>query len=166
MYTSIQEFIGDWTHEAGSTQKVFDALTDASLQQMVSAEDRSLGKIAWHIVTSTSGMLSEFGLKVEQVENANQVPDSAKEIADTFRKVTADTMEAVKQWSDSSLSDKIHVFGREMAKAVTLDLLIKHLIHHRGQITVLMRQAGVKVPGIYGPAREEWSLIGMEAPSL
>jgi uncharacterized damage-inducible protein DinB len=37
-----------------------------------------------------------------------------------------------------------------------------HQCHHRGQMTVLMRQAGQKVPGIYGPAKEEWSSMGME----
>jgi len=27
----------------------------------------------------------------------------------------------------------------------------------------LMRQAGLKVPGIYGPSKEEWALMGMPA---
>jgi hypothetical protein len=26
-----------------------------------------------------------------------------------------------------------------------------------------MRQAGLKVPGIYGPAREDWASMGMPA---
>jgi hypothetical protein len=30
----------------------------------------------------------------------------------------------------------------------------------------LMRQAGLKVPGVYGPAREEWSLWGMPEPTI
>ncbi|MBE0644676.1 MAG: hypothetical protein IH600_11400 [Bacteroidetes bacterium] len=29
------------------------------------------------------------------------------------------------------------------------------------QLTVLMRQAGLLVPGIYGPSREEWSTYGL-----
>jgi len=37
-----------------------------------------------------------------------------------------------------------------------------HQAHHRGQMTVLMRQAGMKVPGVYGPSKEEWSAFGME----
>ncbi|MED1472234.1 DinB family protein [Bacillus salipaludis] len=167
MYTSINEFIGEWNQEMESTQKVLDALTDSSLQQAVSQEDRTLGKIAWHIVTSTPEMLNEFGIQVGAVENATTLPTSAKVIADTFRKVTADTSNAVKeQWTDQSLTEMINVFGMDMPKAVTLSLLIKHIIHHRGQLTVLMRQAGLKVPGVYGPAREEWSLMGMEAPAL
>ncbi|MEH7483096.1 DinB family protein [Neobacillus drentensis] len=167
MYTSITEFIEDWNQEAASTQKVLDVLTDESLQQAVSPEDRTLGRISWHVVTSTPEMLNEFGVKVENVENSNTVPSTAKEIAETFRKVSADTMDAVKQqWTDESLKEMKNVFGMDMQKAVTLSLLIKHIIHHRGQMTVLMRQAGLNVPGVYGPSRNEWSQMGMEAPAL
>ncbi|MBT2728030.1 DinB family protein [Bacillus sp. ISL-75] len=167
MYTSISEFIEDWNQEAASTQKVLDALTDGSLQQAVSPDDRTLGRIAWHVVTSTPEMLNEFGVTVENVENSSTVPSSAKEIADTFRKVSEDTIDAVKkQWTDASLKEMKNVFGMDMQKAVTLSLLIKHIIHHRGQMTVLMRQAGLNVPGVYGPSRNEWSKMGMEAPAL
>ncbi|MEH6905953.1 hypothetical protein CN481_05375 [Bacillus sp. AFS006103] len=167
MYTSIAEFTMDWNQEAASTQKVLDVLTDGSLQQAVSPDDRTLGRIAWHVVTSTPEMLNEFGITVENVESSSAVPSSAKQIADTFRKVSADTIDAVKQqWTDASLKEMKNVFGMDMPKAVTLDLLIKHIIHHRGQMTVLMRQAGLNVPGVYGPSRDEWSQMGMEAPAL
>jgi uncharacterized damage-inducible protein DinB len=38
-----------------------------------------------------------------------------------------------------------------------------HQAHHRGQMTVLMRQAGLTVPGVYGPAREERAQWGTPA---
>ncbi|MEH7419333.1 DinB family protein [Neobacillus drentensis] len=167
MFTSINEFSQEWNQEAASTQKILDALTDESLQQSVSSEDRTLGRIAWHIVASTPGMINEFGITINQVEKPDTIPVSAKEIADTFRKVSAEVAEQVaKQWTDESLTEIQNVFGMNMPRAATLSLLIKHIIHHRGQMTVLMRQADLKVPGIYGPAREEWSQIGMEAPAL
>lgn len=167
MYTSISEFVGEWNQEATSTQKVLDALTDSSLQQTVSPNDRTLGRIAWHVVTSIPEMLTEFGVNVDMVKRPATVPSSANEIAESFRKVSAATIDAVtQQWTDESLKEIRNVFGMDLPKAVTLSLLIKHIIHHRGQITVLMRQAGLKVPGVYGPAREEWSQIGMEAPEI
>jgi uncharacterized damage-inducible protein DinB len=167
MYNSITDFIEDWNHEAASMQKVLDVLTDDSLKQPVSTEDRTLGRIAWHIVTSTPEMLNEFGITVETVENSGSVPSSANQIADTFRKVTAETGDSVKQqWTDASLKETKNVYGMDMQKGATLFMLIKHMIHHRGQMTVLMRQAGVPVPGIYGPSRDEWSQMGMEAPAL
>lgn len=36
--------------------------------------------------------------------------------------------------------------------------------HHLGQMTVLMRQAGLNVPGVYGPSKEEWTAYGMPEP--
>jgi uncharacterized damage-inducible protein DinB len=132
---------------------------------MVTQNDRSLGRIAWHIVTSTPGMLSEYGLTIEFVENQNETPSSAKVISENWRKVSVNAVEAVKQqWTDEALQEIKNVFGMSVPKAGLLSLLIKHIIHHRGQLTVLMRQAGLKVPGVYGPAREEWSQMGMDAP--
>ena len=45
-------------------------------------------------------------------------------------------------------------------------LVIQHQYYHRGQMTVLMRQAGLTVPDIYGPAKEEWANFGMEAQEM
>lgn len=167
MYITIAEFIEEWSQETVLTQKVLDALTDASLQQQVIPEGRTLGRIAWHIVTVIPEFFARFGLIMEKVKEAATVPSSAKEIAESFRKISADAAETVKQqWSDESLKQVQNAFGRDLPNAAILSLLIKHNIHHRGQMTVLMRQAGLKVPGVYGPAREEWSQMGMEAPSI
>lgn len=43
------------------------------------------------------------------------------------------------------------MYGEIWARGLTLFYLITHQAHHRGQMTVLMRQAGLPVPGIYGP---------------
>lgn len=167
MYTAIAHFINEWNQEAASTQKVLDTLTDESLQQRVSPEDRTLGEIAWHIVASTPGMLMEFGVTVKSSLNEADLPTSAREIAETFRSVSAETSEAIReQWTDQSLSETKNVFGMDLPRAVMLNMLNKHIIHHRGQMTVLMRQAGLKVPGVYGPSREEWSQMGMDANFL
>lgn len=167
MYTSISHFINEWNQEAASTQKVLDTLTDESLQQRVSPEDRTLGQIAWHIVASTPGMLMEFGITVKNTLNESDLPTSAREIAETFRNVSSETSAAIsEQWTDQSLSETKNVFGMDLPRAVMLNMLNKHIIHHRGQMTVLMRQAGLKVPGVYGPSREEWSQMGMDANSL
>ena len=56
------------------------------------------------------------------------------------------------------------MYGETWINGDTLSALVDHQIHHRGQITVLMRQAGLKVPGIYGPSREDWNKIGMKPP--
>ena len=75
----------------------------------------------------------------------------------------ADVADAVRAgWTDAQLTDTIPMYGEMWTKAGVLGALISHQCHHRGQMTVLMRQAGLRVPGIYGPSREEWGAFGAE----
>jgi uncharacterized damage-inducible protein DinB len=39
--------------------------------------------------------------------------------------------------------------------AVLRGMVMNHLIHHRGQLTVYLRLLGVPVPGLYGPSADE-----------
>ncbi|MFH5185022.1 DinB family protein [Paenibacillus sp. TAB 01] len=167
MFRTIDEFVATWQHESSSTQKILDALTDASLQQPVSPEDRTLGRIAWHIVTTLHEMLSRTGLIFEAVEDESGVPAGAKEIADSYRKASQALVAAMReQWTDASLLETKDMYGEQWPIHTTLSILVAHQTHHRGQITVLMRQAGLRVPGVYGPSREEWSEFGMTAPTI
>jgi uncharacterized damage-inducible protein DinB len=56
------------------------------------------------------------------------------------------------------------MYGQQWQRGTTLMTVQMHESHHRGQITVLMRQAGLKVPGVVGPAKEDWRQFGMEPP--
>jgi uncharacterized damage-inducible protein DinB len=165
MFVSISDFEQAWKNESTGTQKILDTLTDASLSQAVSPQDRTLGRIAWHIVTSIHEMLSRNGLVFEAPQHEAALPSSAQEIAAGYRQATENLIQAIKsQWTDASLLEKVDMYGEQWPKGLTLQILIAHEIHHRGQMTVLMRQAGLRVPGVFGPAREEWSQMGMEPP--
>ncbi|MEW5994556.1 MAG: DinB family protein, partial [Candidatus Zixiibacteriota bacterium] len=58
------------------------------------------------------------------------------------------------------------MYGEKWERRFTLLALIQHQIHHRGQMTVLMRQAGLKVPSIYGPVLEDWAQYGQPPPAV
>jgi uncharacterized damage-inducible protein DinB len=58
------------------------------------------------------------------------------------------------------------MYGEKWKRSATLLALIRHEIHHRGEMIALMRLAGLAVPGIYGPTREEWAQWGMEPPKV
>ena len=167
MYVTISDFIKEWTKEAVLTQSLLDSLTDVSLKQPVYNEGRTLGRIAWHFTTNIPEYLSSFGLEINEIEHTDRVPASAKEIAETFKKVSAEAAERIEeQWTDESLKQIQVAFGRQESNAAILMGLIKHIVHHRGQITVLMRQAGIKPTGVYGPPKEDWIHFGVEHPPL
>ncbi len=165
MYTAIKDFLKDWAQESEGTLKVFNNLTDASLGQKVAPEGRSLGFLAWHIVRTINEMLGDAGLTVEGPDEHAPVPARAADIASAYEKSSASLVKQVSQhWSDASLNETVTMYGEQWKKKTVLLALIRHEVHHRAQMTVLMRQAGLKVPGLYGPSREEWAQMGMKAP--
>ena len=163
MFSTIDDFLKSWQYESEATLKVFHNLTDASLAQRVDPDGRTLGFIAWHITASMPEMFGQAGVPLPvMIDKA--APASAAAIADVYEKCARAVAQAVPAvWSDAQLRDDIPMYGMTWTKASLLASLIHHQAHHRGQMTVLMRQAGLKVPGVYGPAREEWAAIGMPA---
>jgi uncharacterized damage-inducible protein DinB len=161
MYYKISDFISDFEQETAATLKILNNLTDKSLNQKVTENGRSLGKLAWHITGAFGEMGSAARLEVYIADDIS-MPSSAKAIVEEYSKSSSSFKEAVvKGWDDQSLKDEINMYGQIWTKSQTLTSMIVHQIHHRGQMTVLMRQAGLKVPGVYGPAKEEWESMGM-----
>lgn len=166
MFRRIDDFVRTWKMEAQLTERVLAALTDESLAQRVTPEGRTLGRLAWHVTGTIPEMLSHAGLTglVGDAEQAT-VPTSAAEIAAAYRAAAASVEPAVtSQWTDDMLDGTVPMYGGDpWPRSVVLNSLVVHQAHHRGQMTVLMRQAGLVVPGCYGPAAEEWAAMGIPA---
>lgn len=162
MIRAIADFLAAWQYESGATLKVFRNLTDASLSQRVTPDGRSLGFLAWHITTSINEMMAAAGVAHSGPGGKDPEPSSAAEIAAAYEKAAAALAQAVPAaWTDAQLPEKIPMYGEMWPRSQVLGALIAHQCHHRGQMTVLMRQAGLAVPGVYGPAKEEWTAYGM-----
>ncbi len=165
MYRSLDDFASAWAQESESTLKVLRALTDASLAQPVVPGGRTLGFLAWHITCSLTEIGTHAALDVpgptEQTYAA--VPAHAADIAAQYERSAAALLAAVRAtWTDAQLDGTIPMYGEQWTRGFVLTVLMNHQWHHRGQMTVLMRQAGLSVPGVCGPSREEWAAIGRD----
>lgn len=161
MFTSITELISCFKSESESTIKIFSALTDQSLNQKVYAEGRTLGYLAWHIVLTLGEMAGKLGIKVDCPEEDTPEPNVTSEIIDTYKTASQSILNSISSWNDSDLLIEDNMYGEVWKRGYSFYGLLNHQTHHRAQITVLMRQAGLKVPGVYGPAKEEWEMYGM-----
>ena len=166
MFRRVGDFLKAWEQERGSTLKILAVLTDASLAQAVTKDDRTLGRLAWHLATTLAEMVERTGLKVGGRFHESPPPRSAAAILATYEAASKAVAEGVARWTDATLEVEDEMYGEKWARGLTLQALVVHQAHHRGQMTVLMRQAGLKVPGVYGPAREEWTAYGMKPPSV
>lgn len=167
MYRALTDFLAHWQYESESTQKLLDSLTDESLGQAIVPGGRTLGRLAWHLAQTLPEMMNKTGLHVTGLGEHDPVPDTAAAIGAAYRAAAASLVEQLNaQWTDASLAQEDDMYGERWTRGMTLGALIGHQTHHRGQMTVLMRQAGILVPGIYGPAEHEWAAMGMEPPPV
>jgi uncharacterized damage-inducible protein DinB len=167
MFTSIEHFDNSWSQEMKCSQNVMDALTDESLAQAVADDHRTLGQMAWHIVTTIPQMAAMLDLSLEGPDPKAPMPDRAAEIKQAYKLVSENLLGTIKAgWDDTTLQQEDDLWGERWKRGKTLQILIAHEIHHRGQMTVLMRQAGVKVPSIYGPTLEDMAQCGSPPPEI
>ena len=167
MFRRVADFQKAWEGEREGTLKILRALNDASLAQSVTNDDRTLGRMAWHLAQSVSEMMPRTGLSIGGPAQDAPVPSSAATIAEVYEtasKKVADEIAA--KWTDETLEVEDDMYGMKWSRGQTPTALVVHQAHHRGQMTVLMRQAGLTVPGVYGPAREEWAAHGIKAPKV
>ena len=164
MFRTVKDFLRTWQYESDMTLKMINEFSDEALEQRVTEDGRDLGFLAWHLTQTIGEMLAKVGLAVEAPGQASTRPTSTSEIKEAYEKAALSaTKEIEDNWTDETLLEKDEMYGETWARGFTLFCLVTHQTHHRGQMTVLMRQAGLKVPGVYGPAKEEWAAIGAPA---
>ena len=166
MFRRVADFQASWEQERAGTLRVLKALDDRSLAQATAQDHRTLGRLAWHLTTTVAEMMERTGLSIGGPPHDAPVPASAAEILAAYDTASRRLGEQVAGWSDATLETEDDMYGERWARGKTLLALVAHQAHHRGQMTVLMRQAGLPVPGVYGPAREEWAAWGMQPPAV
>jgi uncharacterized damage-inducible protein DinB len=95
------------------------------------------GKYQPTVVTSRSEALKQFD---DNVKTAREV--LAKSTDDAF----------MQPWTLESGGKSIFTMPKA---AVLRGFVMNHMIHHRGQLAAFYRIAGVPVPSIYGPSKDE-----------
>ncbi|WP_421617264.1 DinB family protein [Brevibacillus sp. TJ4] len=149
MITSVEQFVTEWTQESEQTVRLLSSLTDESLLRRIAPGHWTLGEIAWHLVGSLHYM-TYLGLSFP-APRAEQ-PMTAAEILEAYRMISRDMLAAVQtQWGDDSLQEEREMAGERWKNGASLRFVLMHQAHHRGQMTVLMRQAGIAdIPRMYG----------------
>ncbi|GIO23719.1 DinB family protein [Oceanobacillus sp. J11TS1] len=156
MYRKLNDFLTEWSESADGTKSVLKALEDEKLNQSITEGHNSLGWLGWHLVNSPVFFMNLVGVELESPYDPDKVPAKASEILEAYEYISNLVVEKTKeQLTDDALVDEVDNFGGPAPKGSILRILVNHQIHHRGQMTVLLRQAGLKVPGVMGPTKED-----------
>ena len=159
----IEALLPEFDREMTTTRKVLERVPNESLDWKPHAKSFSLGELASHVAglpTFASETLSR-----SEFDAGNLRPlvalSSRTEVLAAFDANTSAARAALVARSDADLM-AIWTLKRNgtplysMPKAVVLrSLVLSHLIHHRGQLSVYLRLLDVPVPSIYGPSADE-----------
>ncbi|MGF1924636.1 MAG: DinB family protein [Bacteroidia bacterium] len=166
MYRHINDFLTDWQYETEGTAKVIKGIPDDLSTKIINPDVRSLALLAWHLTQTLTEMGHRAGLFASDPLAQHPIPESMTEMAALYENYASQVATAVNsKWTDSVLSEMVDMYGDQWSKGTVLRVLVCHQSHHRGQMTVIMRILGLSVPGLYGPSKEEWADMGMDAPA-
>jgi uncharacterized damage-inducible protein DinB len=65
----------------------------------------------------------------------------------------------VRALSGEELTREVDFFGTMIPAVVILSVMLRHSVHHRGQLSTYLRPMGGKVPAIYGPSADTQAVV-------
>jgi uncharacterized damage-inducible protein DinB len=168
MKDELQIFQNLWDIEAERTVEVIRALPAGGYDFRPDPPGRSLGELAWHLAEvdgyTTYGIEQgtfTLGVRPPGIER----PRSVEALAPGYERVHAEAAQRLRRLVPADLDRKLrHFTGNELSiRQLLWGAVLFHLIHHRGQLSILCRLAGGTVPGIFGPNREEMARLRARA---
>lgn len=154
MYRVAEDFVQDWVASSKGALKVMQAIPDDKMDVAIVEGHNSLGWLSWHLVR-VAGAFGHFaGLQIPAPGPDMPQPETMKEIAEKYEMVAEAYKKEVATLTKEQLEEEVPAFGGSMKRGELLSKVIMHQTHHVGQMTVLLRQAGLKVPPVMGPTKE------------
>jgi uncharacterized damage-inducible protein DinB len=148
--------------EAQTTKRVLDRIPDDKLAWRPHPKSFSLGQLALHIASVPGGVTTIAMQDTSEVPNFTQ-PEakSRQEILDTFSKSLESAKGNLNKMNDArmaatwTLTRSGKVVMSAPRAAFLRSVLLNHVYHHRGQLSVYLRMLDVPVPSIYGPSADD-----------
>jgi len=156
---AIDPMIGELEQEAVATRQLLEAIPADKLSWRPHAKSMTVGQLAYHIAGIWGGISSFLELDGFDVNNADFTPadpESKEQILEQL-----DESVTIGRARLNALDDELAAAnwvlskgGTELATmpklALARSLMMNHLYHHRGQLSVYLRLLEVPVPVSYG----------------
>lgn len=156
-----ETFLEEFDPEMASTRRMLERVPAARFDWKPHAKSKSLGELATHITE-----LPRFGLRILQDEFAagsDKAPPmkSSADLLARFDENVRQSRQAIAAMSDTDLEREFTVtrqgqpFFTLKKRALLKRVLLNHIVHHRGQLSVYLRLSDVSLPPVYGPTADE-----------
>ena len=149
--------------EAVSTRNLLQLIPNDKLTWKPHETSMTLGILANHIATLPGGIAQVGTLDALDFENFTPPlqPESTAALMAAFNEGVTQAVGIIGRMSDEDLMKNWSlkkggnaIFSVPRA-GLFRTILLNHLYHHRGQLSVYLRMLGFRMPSIYGPSADE-----------
>ena len=158
----IHALLQELEQEAQTTKRVLERVPQEHLGWKPHPKSYSLGQLALHIA-QTPGGVAELSMQSpaappafvqeEAKTSAELIPALEQSVAKAKSLLGAmDDQTATATWRLMAGDTELMALPRV---ALLRAIMLNHWYHHRGQLTVYLRELGVPIPAIYGPSADE-----------
>jgi uncharacterized damage-inducible protein DinB len=158
-----QALLQELEQEAQTTRRVLERVPEHHLGWRPHAKSRTLGELALHIAMVPGGVaeLATAPSPAQVPQFVDPTPKSVAELIPALDEAIAKAKAAVGRMDDAALMEPLRLMrgDRELfaipRAALLRSIMLNHWYHHRGQLTVYLRELDVAIPSIYGPSADE-----------
>lgn len=156
-----QVFLHELETEITSTRKCLERIPESLFEYKPHERSMNMGYLAL-IVASLPDWITHT-IKDSEIDFATykQVhPKTTAELVKFFDDNFVGAKEALQNVTDEQLAELFSLKNNGVTltssrKDDSVESLLNHLVHHRGQLTVYMRMNNILVPSIYGPSADD-----------
>lgn len=159
----IDSMLQELEQEAQTTRRVLERVPEDQMNWRPHPKARTLGELALHVAT-VPGSVAEFIAS----PSPGQVPDfidpsppSAAELVPSLDESIAKAKQILGGMDDATIMATWRMMDGEREVfalprvALLRSIMLNHWYHHRGQLSVYLRELDVPIPSIYGPSADE-----------
>ena len=161
MHTAL---IGELKYEASNTRKILARIPEEQFNWKPHEKSMSLARLACHIAELPQWIAhimtgTEFNFATDSFNRINV--SSRDELIAIFELTIQRAIEYLEKATDDELNTswtlrRAEIMRFELPRKVAIrNMVMNHIVHHRGQLSVYLRLLNVPVPGMYGPSADE-----------
>jgi len=164
MMQLVEPIMAELTHEAATTRRLLTRIPDDRLSWRPHPRSMTLGTLAAHLAAIPAlGVQVVTTAELVLDPGAFRTPEAAgvEAALGVFEANVAAMKDALRSISPRELltSWRLLSGGRMVLELPRMgavrSLVLNHMIHHRGQLSVYLRLIDVPLPSIYGPTADE-----------
>lgn len=159
----VDGLLQELEQEAQTTRRVLERVPNDQLAWRPHGKARTLGELAMH-VAMVPGAVAELVASADTVqapEFTEAQPKNASELIPALDESIAKAKQALSGMNDVAVMATWRMMQGEQELmalprlAMLRSVMLNHWYHHRGQLSVYLKQLDVPIPSIYGPSADE-----------